>query len=313
MSNTKNKSDDDSLLDFKFRASDDEILDSIRQIEVTEEAESVRDSIYGMIQVRLGFEEEKKKVPFLNGYKWFIAASVVFMITLGMGYIQYKAGLSSAVPYLEARSDNHTIMELTLPDSTRVILNGGSTLRYPSAFSGNERVVILNGEAWFDVSEDKEKPFIINTPGMDVKVLGTQFNLKSFGADHLVTLTLEEGVVVANTTDSKNREIRLGPGEQVILNKATGKMSSQFVDTRLYTFWMNGELYFDDNTLEEIVQVLENKFSMEIIIADDRIKNEIYYCQFRAHDELERILHLLSIRSSWKYEIKGNQVLIYNE
>lgn len=291
-----------------------EILKHTNHTDIIKEAESARERVYESISSKLGFEkEDKRKVLLTKQYCRSVAASVLVLLGLGFLIYQSGSGVDGLVnENLEAHSSNGSLLEIFLPDSTKVILNSGSTLQYPSCFSMDQRVVKLNGEAFFDVAKDSSKPFIIQARGMEVKVLGTRFNLKSFEEENVVQLTLEEGAVLARTgLGAEKQEVSLVPGDQVVLNKTTGEITNRKVNTRIYTSWFTGDMYFQNHTLEEIAEQLEKKFNVKIIIADESIKQDTFYCQFNKDHSLKRIMQLLAQKSNWEYRINGDSIEIF--
>lgn len=300
----------------KTFSSEDDQLKFVGCPDVSEEAEESRERIFDRISQRIERPGEIKAPVRRLYWRWTAAASVLILLMAGLSYYIYNLGYKSGIQKLaattiEVYSSQGTISTVILPDSSEVILNSGSTLYYPSFFEENRRQVKLEGEGYFRVKKDTAKPFIVNTAGMDVKVLGTVFNLKSFPGDDLVWLTLEEGSVLAkNNTSAQGNEILLSPDDQVTLNKITGEMTSKKVFAGQYTFWINGGFYFRNNSLEEIVMALEKKFDVEIVIKNEKLKKETFFCQFDKDDGLDRILYLLSNKSNWQYLISGNQVII---
>lgn len=293
--------------------SNKEILEQMNDAGVIKEAVAAKERIYDSITVKLGFGEENKRKGFFTRHHFGVMAASVLALS-GLGFLLCHSGFvldNKVLDVLEAYSPNGVMLSVTLPDSTKVILNSGSVVRYPSSFTRNQRVIQLNGEAFFDVSKNPAKPFIIQTRGMEVKVLGTRFNLKSFEDEDVVQLTLEEGAVVAQMdVSNEKKEVCLTPGEQVILNKKTGEITNKKVDLQRYIGWTSGKLFFNDNTLEEIARELEMKFDVEITIESERFKKQRFYCDFGQEDSLDCILGLLSLGSSWTYKISGNQIRI---
>ena len=130
---------------------------------------------------------------------------------------------------------------LTLSDGTKVFLNAETKLKFPTIFKGDQRVVELEGEAYFEVRKDEAHPFIVKTVSMNVRVLGTSFNVRSYVNEHDVTATLVEGKVAVSDGEV---EKMLVPGEQAVYIKETGKMEVKEVDVSLYTAWHSGKFIF---------------------------------------------------------------------
>lgn len=304
---------------------EEQFLNRIGHTDVSKEARECKEKIFASISHRIEYGEMKaefsnqvvsqgKKKVFRISWKQNVAAAILFVLVMGVG--GYKYGYKVAYEQLTTdivtlQSPNGTIVKFTLPDGTLVVLNGNATLKYPAVFVEDKREISLSGEAFFDVSKNKEKPFIVHTHGMDVRVLGTKFNLRSV-ADDDICVTLEEGGVLASSTLSGYRkEMRLAPNHQVSLNRETGEMKCSVADPQLAKEWMYGNLYFQDSSLAEIVSALEIRFNTQILIDDDGLADQRFYCQFGQGDTLERILFLLSYKGGFKFSLKKNQVLIF--
>jgi ferric-dicitrate binding protein FerR (iron transport regulator) len=300
----------------------EKLLNHITFPNVTDESRRNQNEIFEMINSRISVSESVKAQSFFKkiSKSWYAAASIV--ITIGFGGYAYQLGYESGINKLSSsnigiESPVNGTLDISLPDGSEVTLNGGSILSYPSFFAEGERRVQIEGEGYFDISTDN-RPFIVETERLDVEVLGTRFNLKSYAEDDQIWLTLEKGAIKAHirTDDSdKERVVALSPDEQVIFNKRSGDVSVTKVQTKLFTYWLSGGLFFPNNTLEEIMMVLENRFNMKIIIIDVDLKKETYYCQFDKNDDLSRILYLLSgkgvnKKNKWKYTILDGKVII---
>lgn len=151
--------------------------------------------------------------------------------------------------------------KVILADGTEVWLNAESKLSYPSRFTSDKRLVTLEGEAYFKVAEDSERPFIVKTDKLQTKVLGTEFNIKAYENDKQ-HITLIEGKVQVNSILSKE-DIELRPGQDAVLD-ADGSIVVKNVDTYKYTQWKDGYFYFDNIALSEIVQELGRWYNIDI-------------------------------------------------
>ena len=156
-----------------------------------------------------------------------------------------------------------------LADGTSVLLNSGTTLRYPSAFTGECRRVEIEGEGYFEVADNPGKPFIVHTGSYDIKVVGTSFNVHSYPQNGQVVTTLEEGKVEIL---AGARTHRLLPGDQAVWDKNTGEMRLQKVDTELYTSWRNGYYYFRQTPLEEIMTTLSLWYGLSVVYTHEEVK-----------------------------------------
>ncbi len=198
--------------------------------------------------------------------------------------------------------------QVTLYDGTKVWLNSGTTLKYPVLFSPYMRKVFIEGEAYFKVSKDDNHPFIVNSGKLDIKVLGTSFNICAYPEDNEFSATLDEGSICAiNTSIDKN--IMLKPGEQLILNRATNGMELLKVKTGLYSSWKEGMLKFENAPFEELIKKMERWYDVKIIV-DRAINTKEHYTMTIKTESLREMLKVVSRTTSIKYEIKEDTITI---
>lgn len=196
--------------------------------------------------------------------------------------------------------------QISLPDGTTVWVNAASKITYPVSFVGTTREVTLEGEAYFDVKQNAEKPFIVHTINTDVEVLGTAFNLNAY--TKTVRTTLEKGKVKVNTNAAS---IELTPGEQAINDLKSGQMKKVPVYTRLFTGWKDGELYLEDLRLLEITEQLGRDFDYEFEFADASLKELRFTVDMAAADNLQAVLdHISSTTEGLHFTVNGRLVRI---
>ena len=152
---------------------------------------------------------------------------------------------------------------VVLSDGTKVILNAGTTLSYPTAFVSGQREVKVNGEAFFEVSHDKEHPFIVSAENVKVKVLGTKFNVKAYDDDDNIEVTLAEGKVGVGL-DTKNLIHNAGTANKIY--ESLIALSRERSEITSYTSWICGKFYFTNYPLEKIAKQLERSFNVRIQI-----------------------------------------------
>lgn len=239
-----------------------------------------------------------------------IAASVALLIVSSLLYKVYTEPRPLA--YMEINSMVGSKTRVLLPDSTTVWLNGNSYIRYPKVFDKNTRQIELTGEAFFDVTENKEKPFIVTMEGMRVQVLGTEFNILANANSGLIETTLIDGSVALynekNNTATADRI--LVPGEQALFDKKSGSIEVRPVRTSSYTSWVTGDFFFEKITFGEILGVLERSFNVKFHLKNESIKEVFLTAKFTHKESLEEILSILQISMRYKYEIKDRDVYI---
>ena len=179
--------------------------------------------------------------------------------------------------------------QTVLPDGTTVWLNAGSTLNYPAVFSG-QRVVQLDGEGFFDVAPDKDHPFIVSTGKLNVKALGTKFDISNYRDDNLV-VSLIEGSVSVYPDDLEDRGIILQPNEQLAESEG-GYVKKSFIQDPV--MWVDGYYAFHNQDLETILEKLELYYDVKIVSTNERLLTRTYTGKFRQTDGVIEILRIMS-------------------
>jgi len=194
--------------------------------------------------------------------------------------------------------------QITLSDGTKVWLNSNSSLKYPSAFSASERRVELKGEAYFEVSKNKQKPFIVETSLQKVEVLGTKFNINAYDDESSTQTSLAEGSV---RVSCKNNTTLLKPGQQSTLTDQNIAVRSINLDQVLD--WKNGDFNFSNNNLKEIMRKISRWYNIEVIF-EGPISQETYVAQISRKKRLNDVLRALQLSGSIKYSIRNNKLYI---
>ena len=200
-----------------------------------------------------------------------------------------------------------------LPDGTIVMLNSGSSISYSSDFSVGKREVEITGEAYFDVQKDKEHPFIVKSPLLDIKVYGTSFNVEAYPEDNTFSTTLIEGSISVLNKNGDELSL-LKPGENALMDDSQSNLKISQVDTEMFTSWREGIVTFRNEKLGDIAQKMERWFNVEIQIQNKVLKEESYYITILRNKPIDQVLEVLEITSNLHYEIiprAGKPTLIY--
>lgn len=198
-----------------------------------------------------------------------------------------------------------------LCDGTKVYLNSGTTLEFPSRFDGKVRSVILKGEAYFDVARNVSKPFVVEVDEMKVKVLGTSFNVKSYVDEPGVYTTLVEGSVAILRDGQPEKKIK--PGEQTYYNKGVGTLSIAEVDVNEFTSWKDGLFYFKDIALEEILRIVSRWYDLEVFYMNQGAKSVIYSGKLPMYSSVEDVLRKFEISGDVRFELKGRTLTVFDK
>lgn len=254
------------------------------------------------LQNRIQENDVKVLTPQKSSVSWLrIAASVLLITTLGwLGY-SYFANKSNTLIQIYA---SNTTLNDTLPDGTTVTLNKKSSLSYTSKFKGSTRPVTLKGEAFFNVSPNKTKPFIIKINDVTVQVVGTSFNVKNKNGK--TTVDVETGIVKV----SKNKDqVELRHGEKVIIADQESELLKSISKGRLYNYYRNKELVCDETPLQELVEALNEIYDANIIIKNPSLKEKPLTTVFK-DQSLDQVLEVIQETFRIEIERKNNQILL---
>ena len=193
---------------------------------------------------------------------------------------------------------------LELADGTRVWLNTESKLRYPVAFTGDERRVEMDGEVYFEVAKNREKPFVVTVNGVDIRVLGTSFNVSAYQED--VVTTLVTGKVQLKKGDE---QVVLLPNQQAIWSDDKFKVKQ--VDARNYVLWKEGIFYFEDVDLEMILDDMARWYNVNIFYVNPTLKKMKFSVEIKRYEDINEILRRIEQTKRVKFEIKDRTINVY--
>lgn len=197
-----------------------------------------------------------------------------------------------------------------LADGTKVRLNCETEFRFPVEFTGKERRVFLEGEAYFEVKKAAEWPFIVETSEMKVKVTGTCFNVKSYGAEEGVYTTLVNGVVEVSVNNISEVPVKLHPSQQYCLHKQTRQAEVKEVDVSLYTGWTEGMFVFKNQRLEEVMNTLARWYTIDVFYVGERVKDLRLSANLGRYEHIDSLLEVLRAMDKVNIERKGKVVTI---
>lgn len=239
------------------------------------------------------------------------AAIFIATLTIGGGIFKtIENTLKNDIETIAIESGN-SIRQIVLPDSSKVWLNKNSRLTYASAFVQKERKVQLEGEAYFEVSKNKEIPFIVNNELMQVKVLGTTFNLKCTQGEPTASATLIEGVIEVKGNNHEGR-ITLSPGQSAEVNTTTKSLTVKQVNAKMKGIWRKGLIPFEGANLRDIASTLEKYYPVRIVLAEDIDLQNTYSGVLKQMNNIESVLKSLKNSIPIEYRIEQNKVYIAN-
>lgn len=270
---------------------------------------TIENRVWKKVQRRIDASDSPHRLLFYKTIA--IAASLLLFLSIG-GMFHFTKDRKEQYRYVIA-SGVRSIESVTLPDGTLVQIGPNSRLVYPSHFDGETRDVELTGQAFFNVAQDKKKPFTVHTKNMNVTALGTAFEVFNYEYENRLETILLEGKVKVGLEDSdspKRKEIILTPDEMLIYDKLSKTYKVKSVNAGNYSGWRKqGVLTFENEQLSMIISRLEPWYGRKIICP--KTISDKYRFTFKVRDEsLERILFILSNSSPIKYkEINDNYEL----
>lgn len=198
---------------------------------------------------------------------------------------------------------------LTLADGTEVWLNAETEIRYPVQFTGNKRVVYLDGEAYFTVAPDKKKPFTVVSTHASVSVLGTQFNFRAYPDEQDVQTTLVSGSVIMQSEKYK-QQVKLVPGEQGVLEKRSANLTKLEVNTYLYMAWKDGRFAFRDARLEDLFNILARWYDLSVFYQSPEAKDIRFTGDLNKTDDFKSILKIIEQNERVTFTVNQRTVFI---
>lgn len=255
-------------------------------------------------------EEKRKQNKILRMHRWMKYAAMIAVILViggGSGYWLYQNGNNQHM--MVAVANEGIVKEIILPDGTKVWLNNLATLKYPREFSEKARNVYLDGEAYFEVTKNRHKPFTVQSDAMRVRVLGTTFNFKCDKNYQIAEVTLIEGEIEVKGNKEEG-QIILAPGQRAELNKNNGRLTVKQVDAKMDAVWHDNLIPFQKADIFTISKALERFYDIKIILSPDMRADKTYSGVLKKKSTIESVLKSLQNSISIDYKIVGNNIFI---
>ncbi|WP_152541893.1 FecR family protein [Saccharicrinis fermentans] len=269
-----------------------------------QEKESIRKEIFSNVVTSI---KHQKRIRILS---WFtrIAASIMIVFGIGYGLLRslHNYSSTSMVTVNTRYGERRTVV---LSDSSVVVLNAGSKLMYAREFSTTHRKVTLEGEAFFEVTRDSQRPFIIQSRDITTTVLGTSFSVHAY-PDEYCCVTVKTGHVKVTLNDVNHQSIYLQSGEQAYLKNKGDEMEKRVVNSQLFTAWQNNHLIFNQLRFEDILKVLERNYGVKIHCSNHAIMQKQITTQY-FNESLSSIIKDLQFMVNFKYEMNEDYISIY--
>lgn len=286
-----------------------------------------------LLRNRIAMEDRESTTIFRrirSGY-FFKIAAVLICVFIGLLSYLYLDRANVNADYIVTRvKAGQSKQDFTLPDGSTVVLNAGSELRYPRKFEAGLRELTLSGEAFFDVKKDPKRPFIIHTRDMDVRVLGTAFNVRAYADEAESQTALIRGKVEVLLHNARKEKVLLAPSHKLIVKQMvpSGSMSSgrknnnlinlkatvsdleMLDDAVVETSWLHDKLVFKDAPLWSVCQEIERQYGVKITIKNQTIKSLHFSASFDKNS-IDEIMAALSSAEEFHYKITNNLIELY--
>ncbi|MEI6049615.1 MAG: FecR family protein [Bacteroidota bacterium] len=250
---------------------------------------------------------EQKIRPFDNVIKWTlrVAGVLILPLLIFIGIQTYKETGLKKETWVEIKAPAWTRAQFSLPDGTTGWLNSSSSVKYNGNFNA-DRQITLTGEAFFDVSKDKKRPFTVNTNDVIVKVLGTRFNIASYENEKNVEVVLEEGKLIFNDKEM-NKSYTMKPNDIVIYNKTLRDFSTGMVQPKKYLSWTEGKLVFRNDPLDVIARRLGRWYNIDVEVKGN-FNDDLRLRATFIDESLEEVLGLLKRSLPVDYRIINGDI-----
>ena len=278
-----------------------ESLQNVAPAEMTEKRyRALTDRIFG--------QKRKRFAP--NRILRWVAQSAAVLLLVVCVYGFAVRQIPPQPEWVEVYAPHGQTREITLPDGSRIWLNAGTYLFYPERFD-RERRLFVSGEIYLDVKKDPERPFRVDTKNVDIRVLGTRFNLRSYNGDKYVEASLLEGSIsLALKKDGDGTRFLMKPGDRLLVDNGTSEIVHERFDHTHYASWRDGYHAFRHMTLGEIARDLERIFDVQIVIRDASLLDETYFATFASGWELDELLDALNIHHTLRIRRDGSIIEI---
>jgi len=229
-----------------------------------------------------------------------IAASVIIIV--GLGLLAYRV-FNDRTKEITVVAQK-TVLNDTLPDRSVVTVNKGSSISYLSKFKGETRQVSLKGEAFFNVTPNKKKPFIISVNDVQITVVGTSFNVKTVNGN--TDVVVETGIVKVTRA---GKTVELKANEEVVVNAKDSALTKEKVSDQLYKYYRTKEFICDDTPLWKLVEVINEAYNSHVVIGDPALKDMGITTTFN-NESLEQVLNVISLTLNIKIIKEGDTIIL---
>ena len=257
-------------------------------------------------------EQHIRHRPLMRRLRWPLSVAAAGLLLLGSGYLLQKRNTPAATI---AATPVRTVldcppqkrMKVTMPDGSVIWLNGGARLEYGENFAQDRVCRLMEGEAFFEVAPDAGHPFSVQTPRLNIRVLGTSFNVAAYSQLRQEKITVSGGKV--QVLDSGACNLTLQANEEVVYN-SSADFVKQAANGQQTDSWRKGELYLTNISMEELAIRLEQVYGYKVVFADKDLRHCVNSLRFSEREPVTKVLELLRIINKIEYRIKDKEITL---
>lgn len=248
----------------------------------------------------------------LNFYQKVAAFFLIPLIGLGILYWVVQSGQKTET-YIETIAPRGQKSQIVLTDGTKVWLNSDTKIKYPGTFSKNQRDIYLDGEAFFEVSKNLHHPFVVHTSQLDVKVLGTRFNVKAYADEEHIETSLFEGKVNLEwNVNSSGQALKkeLVPGQSFVLSKTSQELAANPFPQDEIDGWKKNRLIFRDDTFINLVRKVERWYDVDVVYDEKQFNDRRLTVELYEGERLERLMEIVGLTLSVDYKYEKGKIIL---
>ena len=244
--------------------------------------------------------------------KQILQIAAILLVAFGLGwssqFISFRPNNQIAeITMQEIFVPKGQVNQIFLADGTRIWINSETRLTLPSVFAPNERVVKLNGEAFFEVAKDKNRPFKVEVKGQQIKVFGTSFNVRAYDNSNKIETTLETGSIQLKVG---NQTAMLKPGDQSLFNKTEKQLVISKVEASTFSSWKDGRFEFQNEELVEVFKVVQRWYDVDITYDETTFRGMHFSGVIKRNKDVRYFLEILSLSIPIRYKINSDKIII---
>lgn len=287
-------------------------FEAIKFIWLSREESRENDSIValGRLNAALDIEESSHSTRKTKRYiLWVAVAASVAAVVFVSTDVLLPAKPAPTVDFVQYSTKAGEIKTITLSEGTHVVMGPKGKIKYPVKFEDQQRYVELTGEAYFEVSKNPHKPFIVHTNQLDVKVLGTHFNVDAGSNQNATIVSLFEGNVHVNVLNDHDGDYALKPGQELTFDRSKHQVYQHHLDSTSVLGWMTKTLFFNNEKLSDAARKIEKMYGVKIVFDNETTADTRIYAQFK-NDSLKDVMDIICSGGNLKYQNDGNKIYL---